>query len=553
MAIKIESGEQLANSNPSSRRRSIFGVLDDLVSVVDAAYRYVTVSSGYERFFGIPSGQIIGRHVWEIHGEARFEEQIKPFLDRTLAGEEVQLQFWGRNHLGELRYLDSRHTPYQGHLTDSPAVAVVARDLTEMARVQAELERERHLLGTLIEAIPDFVFTKNLEGVYQQCNASFEEFLGMSKQQILGKTDFQIMSRQSADYIAGKDGEVKSSGQAVRVDEWVDYQDGRRRLLDMYKLPLHDEHGAVCGIIGIGRNVTHERKAEQKLLLSALVFDSISDACLILSRSGEVESCNRAARERIPGLAGSLEQRAQFTDYLYSPCDCSRDIVQSLANEEQWHGELCTGDHRHFIATLNPAPGIGDEGARFVLILRDHAITDALEAELHTRAYSDNLTGLPNRLLFMSRLQAALVRAERQRSQIAVLFIDLDNFKQVNDRFGHAEGDRLLAEVAKRMGQQVRQTDTLARLGGDEFVAFIDITDQKQAAVVARKIAGSVTSGLTAGPGQEPAMVGASIGISIFPGDSGEADELLLMADKAMYQAKSTPTEAFSFASSKRN
>ncbi|WP_315983758.1 PAS domain S-box protein [Aliamphritea spongicola] len=270
----MSSDVKLTQNQSCEMDASILSYIDDLVSVVDKNYRYRAVSKGYETFFGCEHSQIIGKHISEVHGEAVFEAHIKAEIDRTLRGEEHTFRFWRPDSRGELRFLDVKHTCYRGPLTEGPGVAVVVRDVTEIVRAKEATEQKQELLNTIINAIPDLIFAKDHHGVYQVCNKSFEEFLGFSAENIIGKTDYELMSAESAAYINRRDKEVRQSHEAQRYDEWVKYQDGRRRLLDMYKLPLLEKDRPEAGVLGIGRNVTYERKAEQNLLMASLVFDT---------------------------------------------------------------------------------------------------------------------------------------------------------------------------------------------------------------------------------------------------------------------------------------
>ena len=541
------SSDRSTESSQKIRTDSLLSALEDMVSIVDKDYRYVEVSKGYSTFFGVEVDEIAGKHVSEIHGNERFLNNIKPFLDKSLAGEEVNLQFWGENHKGELRYLDSKHTPYFVDSIGQLAVAVVARDITELIQAQVALEKERSLLNTMINAMPDFIFTKDQRGIYQNCNESFEEFLDLPRNEIIGRSDFEIMSEASAIYITEKDSQVIRNRQPVRVDEWVTYQDGRKRLLDMYKLPRFDSNDQVIGIIAIGRNVTHEREVGKKLSLAALVFDAMPDPCLILSSIGTILSSNLAAKEQFSELQGVSKELLTITDLFYSSEADTTYLKSVIQNQQSWHGEVHSTDHRHYIATLNSSHDNLGRTENFVLTLRDSQSGSPLEKSLISKAYNDSLTGLPNRLIFMNRLENAIVRAERQRRKIAVFFIDLDKFKPINDQHGHLEGDRVLTDVAQRLKSNVRETDTLARLGGDEFVALIDIDEEEQAGTVARKFTTSLFEHFEIGPQQLPVKLSVSIGISLFPKDAGTAEALLKRADEAMYEAKNCLNEGYKF------
>ena len=159
------------------------------------------------------------------------------------------------------------------------------------------------------------------------------------------------------------------------------------------------------------------------------------------------------------------------------------------------------------------------------------------EMELKHMAHMDQLTGLPNRALFMDRLNQALIQARRQKIKLAVLFIDLDRFKVINDRHGHKAGDNVLQEVARKLKVCVRKMDTVARLGGDEFTIILtEISGAKDAAMVAQKVIDALTEPQQI-EGEEYAIEG-SIGISLYPQNGEDVDTLLANADAAMYQAK---------------
>ena len=154
-------------------------------------------------------------------------------------------------------------------------------------------------------------------------------------------------------------------------------------------------------------------------------------------------------------------------------------------------------------------------------------------------AEHDSLTGLPNRLLFNDRLSQALSIAKRDAGQCALLYLDLDKFKPVNDTLGHAAGDQLLRLVAGRIREQVRESDTVARVGGDEFTVILhDISSPQNAATVAQKIITALAAPFQLGSGSRESVIGSSIGIAVYPNDGQDPDTLVKKADAAMYVAK---------------
>ena len=192
---------------------------------------------------------------------------------------------------------------------------------------------------------------------------------------------------------------------------------------------------------------------------------------------------------------------------------------------------------RHFETDANPVRSASGELTELVLISHDVTERKEMEAYVLHQSFHDSLTGLPNRLLLLDRLGQATAQRERLHAQVAVLFLDLDHFKEVNDSLGHAAGDRLLQVVGERLGANVREGDTVARVGGDEFVIMlVDLHQLADAALVAAKILAAV-SGACQIEGSE-LHVAPSIGIAVFPEDGTDPDTLLRNADTAMYHAK---------------
>lgn len=222
----------------------------------------------------------------------------------------------------------------------------------------------------------------------------------------------------------------------------------------------------------------------------------------------------------------------------------------ALADAGSWHGEIW---NRHKNGNVFPAwvtislvSGATGDARYHVAHYTDLGDRQSRRRNLHRLAYFDAVTGLPNRNLFHDRLRQALFRAARGNALLAVLFLDLDGFKAINDTHGHATGDEVLRAVAERLTHCVREGDTLSRLGGDEFAAVLpDLADSGVAARVAERIVAALAEPLTACGGE--VSLTASIGISLYPADGREAADLVRRADGAMYRAKGTRGSGYRF------
>ena len=227
-----------------------------------------------------------------------------------------------------------------------------------------------------------------------------------------------------------------------------------------------------------------------------------------------------------------------------------RDMWAAIDRDGVWKGEIWNRrrDGQLYAEWLAIA-AVKDAAGRvtnYVATFSDITRMKVANEQLHYLAHHHPLTGLPNRLLLMARLQHALDQARRYRSGVAVMFIDLDGFKQVNDSFGHATGDRVLMTVGRRLSERLRRGDTAAHIGGDEFVIVAErIYRPSAAAVVARKLAAALAEPIE--EEGEAVALNASIGISLFPEDGESPEQLIRRADEAMYRAKAAGGAAVAF------
>lgn len=260
---------------------------------------------------------------------------------------------------------------------------------------------------------------------------------------------------------------------------------------------------------------------EERRLLSMRVMDNASAAIIVINQKGTIELCNHATESMFGYDTGRLIGE-DFKILLDEP------YVGK-------YGRRANGERFELDINLNEIP-VPDHKI-FVVSMYDMTEQKLKEEKLNDLAYHDPLTGLPNRLLFMDRLVQALARAHRNKEWVAILFIDLDRFKQVNDTLGHATGDLLLESVAARLVKCLREGDTLARLGGDEFTMIIDANDINSCSIISQKILSALNRKFYLNGNH--IQISGSIGFSLYPDDSSDIQELIHFADAAMYRSKS--------------
>jgi len=291
--------------------------------------------------------------------------------------------------------------------------------------------------------------------------------------------------------------------------------------------------------------------AEERIRLHAAALDSTRDGMIVLDRNKHLVSINPAFTD----ITGYTEDDVvgATPEFLFpeNPDDMIHEIRQGLNSAGVWQGEVWSRrkNGELFMTKLSVSSVHNPLGkpTHFVGVLTDITQLKQTEERLARMAHFDTLTGLPNRAMIHDRLTHAVNLAQRHHTLVGVIFVDLDNFKVVNDGLGHAAGDNLLQQVAERLRLRVRQEDTLGRLGGDEFLLVLEhLRHPQQAAHVAQAILQTLNEPFTLEGGQQ-VYVRASIGISLFPDDSQDPAELIRDADAAMYESKRRGRNSFSF------
>lgn len=329
----------------------------------------------------------------------------------------------------------------------------------------------------------------------------------------------------------------------IRVENWCAMP---ARAIELYLAidasPIRNQNGDIIAVVETLRDLTEQKRSEALLLLNASVFENSQIAVVITDADGNLISANKTFSEitgytldEVRGKNPRLLQSGEHSKEFY------HDMWECVRTQGGWSGEVI--DRRKngeiFPALLNLSAVRGSSGdvTHYVSTLNDITALKDAQQRLERLVHFEPLTGLPNRALLADRMRQALAAADRKGGELAVCFLDLDGFKQINDRFGHHTGDHLLIEVARRLERVIRCADTLARIGGDEFILLLTDVEGKQ----------DIEKGLTRilEAIEHPFFiegcelrVSASIGVAHYPWDNSDADGLLRHADQAMFEAK---------------
>jgi diguanylate cyclase (GGDEF)-like protein/PAS domain S-box-containing protein len=430
--------------------------------------------------------------------------------------------------------------------------------LVALRQANAQAERSRDDLAATLEAIPDLMFEVDSEGRYLDYRARRIDLLAAPPERIIGHTVDEMLPPAAAAIAmsALKEAAVKGSSHGAQImlplavgDHWFELSIARKPMAA----------GTLDRFIVLSRDITERKQAAQKLALVSFALDHVREAAYLADRQGRFHYVNAEACR----VTGRSREELLALRVIDIDADCRTQAQwdnsweQTQAQRTQlFESRHTTADGRAFPVEVN-ANYFEFGGQGYILgLVRDITERKQAEEQIHNLAYFDALTGLPNRRLLQDRLQHALVSANRNREYGALMILDLDHFKVINDTRGHDIGDRLLIEVAQRLRTSVRQEDTVSRLGGDEYVVMVEGLGRSESAAIAEAeaIAEKIRAALNLsyllddGRGGTNAYLNTpSIGITLFHGSENSPDVLLKQSDLALYQAKDAGRNAIRF------
>ncbi|MFZ5547305.1 MAG: putative bifunctional diguanylate cyclase/phosphodiesterase [Pseudomonadota bacterium] len=429
------------------------------------------------------------------------------------------------------------------------------RALVASRRERAGQQDRLNALG-LLEAIasgtPDIIFAANLTGHCLFANQATHRLLGRPAGSLVGQQRERLFPPGESERLAALHAQVVATGEVV-TSEGEQLIGQERRWYSATLGPLRDEEGRIHGVFGLVRDLTERRRQEEGNRLWAQAFESTRDGVVICNAQGRIERINRAfteitgfSEEEALGRTPALLRSGRHGEAFY------RALWRGVREEGVWRGEIWnrrkSGEVYPEWLTINSVRSPGGNELHYVGVFTDISRIKQDEARLEQLANYDPLTELPNRRLLGERLAQALSSTRQHGTMMALLSIDLDGFKTVNDSLGHPAGDLLLQHVARRLKHRLRAEDTLGRLGGDEFLVIAQGLHQaSDAAALAQDLLTIIGRPVGLAGGRE-AYVTASIGISLCQGGGcGDATAMLRDADAALYRAKEEGRNRFSF------
>jgi len=585
--------------NEAERLRLIVDSLPVMAVACDGGLRCAFANRGYAEFFGLTPESIVGKHLREIIGERAYRE-IEHHLERALAGERTSYQGTRVVAGGEERHIEVDVVPHPGEDGTSRGLLAIVIDVTERRRADDLLRASEEKFSKAFHASPDWIALSTLHtGEFLEVNEGFERISGYSREESLGHSALDLgiwpHPEQRARLV-----EKLLRDEVVREEEAVfRHKNGEERFVQL-SMEAMELGGEPC-VLTVGHDVTERRREQQLRDLGHSVTELIASAA---STAAAVQAMIRAictaerwdcGRYFVPSENGLRVAHSWGIDDPEIQAYLERWKSRELPNTSSligtvWHSARplwvpeMAKDPR--VLMMMYPPDLAAGGAFIFPVRSDGAVIGVLifnsrerrapdqpllqiilglgsqigqflqrkhaEERAHYLAHFDELTDLPNRTTFNERLEHALARARRTHERLAILFVDLDRFKNINDTLGHAAGDVVLEEIARRMRECVRECDTISRLGGDEFLVLLEeASEPATVTAVAQRLLAAVSRPVRVE--SQEFHLSASIGISTFPDDSDDAQSLVKHADIAMYRAKELGKNTHQFYSAEIN
>ena len=526
----------------SARADAVMTSLGDGLLVLDRDGVVVSANPAATRILGGAREELVGLSIPTLpcdlfhadgspldFGEVRTRQTLES--DEPLRG-----VTWGvRRADGGVSWIEVNIHPLRTTEDLADGVVISIHDITERLAAGEAARFQAALLASVGQA----VIAIDPQGLILYWNKAAEDMYGWSEAEALNNQLAVLVPSASPEKLRDL---IKASkeGAAWTGDLLSQRRDGSIFPVLATQTPMFDERGELKALIGVSTDISERKRAEKAAEDRSAIVESTPDGVLTIGLDGTILTWNRGAEE----LYGYGPEEIIGKNMSLLDTDVGEERLSAMTmigvGETVRDFEIVRRrrDGSLVHVSLTGSPIYGDDGTVVGVASIGRDITDRkrLEQELSRQAVHDSLTGLPNRALLADRLTQALAGASRRDAPVSVLFLDLDQFKTINDANGHLVGDELLVEVAARLGTAIRPSDTLARFGGDEFVVVCEDADVDEAQYVADRLAAALKDPIKVGGNLQ--YVSASIGIAVSPPLEADPNALLRYADTAMYDAK---------------
>jgi diguanylate cyclase (GGDEF)-like protein/PAS domain S-box-containing protein len=496
---------------------------------------------------GYRTGDLVGLEFWRIY-HPDFHEVTRARAQARMSGEPLPSRF-------EVRLLRLDGTDFDGEISAKaidlegrPGIQVWVRDISEQKQAARALRDSEEKRRDIFDNVSDFLFAHDLAGNFTETNQAFINLAGHRPEEMARLNVKDLIPARYRSEFDGYLSTLLKQGKSTGLMRVISSQ-GEERIVEYRNSVIYDDQGRPTAIRGSARDITEKIRTEAALRKSQAMLARAQKMAGLGNWELDLGCGELTCSDEIYHIGGlnPVPERPTVDGFLHMVHRDDRTRVEQWLNQAQDQGGPTTIEHRivqpegevrivHQLVEVERHTPTG-RPVKLVGTVQDITALRKSEEQIAHQAYHDPLTGLPNRLLFNDRLKMALASAHRKGVRLAILFLDLDHFKNINDSLGHAVGDLLLQAVAKRLVRWVRAEDTVARLGGDEFILLLPGIENADLAVhAAQRIQESLRVPFSIR--EHELHVSVSVGITIFPDDGRDLDTLVRNADLAMYRAK---------------
>ncbi|MDN2660869.1 EAL domain-containing protein [Neptunomonas phycophila] len=571
--------------------QTLLDVNPDQIYAKNTHGRYLLANKALCDYMGLPREKIIGRRIEDCFG-AKIQNIIHEHDSAVYAKKgPVLREAWVDNREGQAQLLESFKTTLLDRNDEVIGIVALNRDMTHRHMETSLLRHHGRIQDMIIRGVSlNNILTEIVKGIENICSGSVCSILLLDKEGKrirLGASPslppyfIKAIEEVEVEVGAGSSGTAASTGQQVIVDDvsshpfWERYRDVAKRagFVAGWAQPIFDSDQNILGTFGM----YHNKPTPMNDVWLSLLEQAARLVSLALERKqveGNLQKLSRAVEQSptmvlITDAAGAIEyvneEFTEVTGYTLEEVrgrtpsilnagetapDFYQDMWRTIQSGEDWHGEMRnrTKSGQPYWTTLSISPILDESNVitHYIGVSEDISKQKDTQAQIEQLAFYDPLTLLGNRRLFREQLESEIKKLKRNNTSLALFYLDLDNFKQVNDTLGHDVGDRLLQSIADRLRTTLRNSDMIARLGGDEFIALLpEISGPKEAGVVAEKLLKALSHPTMLGSSEVKVTV--SLGITMAPQDGEDWPVLMKNADLAMYRAKRLGRNNFQF------
>ena len=532
---------------PEEWCRQVVEATKEGIWIVDSMFTTTYVNSSICLMLGYEPSEMIGESVMHFVFDKDDPSQLDEMQKRSAGISGIYLRLFRRKD-GIECWCSVTDTPiFDDERKFAGSFSTLTDFTREIARENA-LTRELRKYETLLRNAPDGIHILDPSGNLIEANESFCKMLGYAPEEVQGVGALQwnihfphpaLREKIPESMAAGSIFETRhkrKDGQAIDVE------------VSSVGIDIDGQPMLLC----VSRDISARKQCEEKMKLATLIYESSAEAVMVTDRENVITDVN-AAFTKLTGY--SRKETVGKTPCMFQSSHNGRELFEEMSEallaRGNWQGEIRDyrkdGSQQTLLCNIGVLKDGDGNVFRHVAQFRDITQRVKREGLIWKQANYDVLTDLPNRRLFLDRLKQQMRIADRAGMPLALLFIDLDHFKEINDTLGHAKGDILLKEAAQRIIRCIRESDTVARIGGDEFTVIVQkFSDRGKIKKIAHAILHSLSHRFTMGENIE-GFISASIGIAIYPADADNTEDLMKHADQAMYAAKQHGRNRLSF------